>query len=111
MNTRNRNEFGSLLSQLINEAHTTSKEKGWYEKELTVPHSFMMVVDEICEAMQEFRKNGKTEEFTIELADVFIRLFDFMGYHEISGNDIMDQIHKKMEKNKERPYRHGDKPF
>lgn len=111
MTTRDRTELGAMVNELIKEAHSTAKEKGWYDSEITVPHSFMMIVDEITEAMHEYRNNGKTEEFTCEIADVFIRLFDFLGKQEIKGDVLVNKILEKMHENKSRPHRHGNKPF
>jgi len=44
------------------------------------------------------------ENFKEELADTFIRLFDLCGGLKI---DIEEEIEKKANKNKARPYKHG----
>jgi len=64
---------------LIKEAHSTAVEKGWHEKEVTVPHALMMVVDEIAEMMHEYRVKASQEFIYREMADVFIRLLISWG--------------------------------
>ena len=96
---------------LIKEAHSTAVEKGWHEKEVTVPHALMMVVDEIAEMMHEYRVKASQEFIYREMADVFIRLFDFMGQQNFDVPQFVKALEEKMEANKKRPYRHGDKPF
>lgn len=46
------------------------------------------------------------DNFTEEIADTFIRLFDLCGYLDI---DISKAVADKVEYNKTRPYRHGNK--
>lgn len=48
----------------------------------------------------------KPEGFEIEIADVFIRLFDLCGY---LGIDIDSAIEAKLNYNQTRPFRHGNK--
>ena len=48
----------------------------------------------------------KPEGIPSELADVVIRVFDMCGYF---GIDLEDAISEKMEYNKNRPYKHGNK--
>lgn len=63
----------------------------------------MLVVTEVAEAAEAVRHHDE-ENFKEELADTFIRLLDICGTMDI---DIMGVIHSKMEKNEERPERHG----
>ena len=48
----------------------------------------------------------KPEGMAVEMADCIIRILDWCGKENI---DIDDIIHRKMEYNKTRPYRHGGK--
>ncbi len=57
-------------------------------------------VDEIYE------KDGKPEGIPVELADTVIRIADFCGLH---GIDLQQAIDIKLEYNKTRTYRHGNK--
>ncbi len=83
--------------------HAIAKEKGFWEKDRNIGEALMLVVTEVGEAMEGYRKQD-TENFREELADTFIRLFDLCGG---LGIDIQAEIIKKAEKNKSRPYKHG----
>ena len=74
---------------------------------------------ELSEALEEHRngrapqeiyynpeKPDKPEGIPIELADCVVRIFDFCGKYDI---DLADALREKMEYNKSRPYRHGNK--
>ena len=63
----------------------------------------MLIVTELAEAMEAHRHQDH-ENFREELADTFIRLCDLCGGLNI---DIEEEIQKKYEKNKKRPYKHG----
>jgi NTP pyrophosphatase (non-canonical NTP hydrolase) len=103
-------------------------------KKRNIPELLMLIVTELAEACEALRKNkrqtyelttktchnlftGKLlkkellnesiwqkDSFEDEIADVFIRLGDMC---EALGVDIEWQIKKKMEYNKNRPYKHG----
>lgn len=111
MIVKRRMEMNSCMDELIRDVHTTAVEKGWYEKEPTLPHSMMMIVDELTEAMHEFRSNGITDKYVEEMSDVFIRFLDLLGTQSINGTQFMNSVYSKMEVNKNRPHRHGNKPF
>lgn len=82
----------------------------------------MLVVAELSEAMEEFRKNTplaevyyrdssdsavlKPEGIPIELADAVIRILDLC---EANGIDIVEAINVKLAYNATRSYRHGGK--
>ena len=89
------------------ECHATSVSKGWWNENREFPTVMMLVVTELSEAIQEDRKHEfphtdlKVEE---EIADVFIRLLDMCGGWFPS---IEETIIKKMELNKNRPYKHN----
>ena len=71
-----------------------------------------LIVTEISEAIEAIRENRFTdyhkinfkETFEEEIADVFIRLFDFCGNY---GIDIETFINFKMDYNESREWKHG----
>ena len=77
----------------------------------------LLIVSEICEALEEYRdgrdinavyftndKPDKPEGIPVELADVAIRLFDFV---EANGIDLEQEIIRKVRYNETRPHKHG----
>lgn len=122
------------LNVLAKELHDTAKSKGWYKGERNKAELIALIHAELSEALEELR-NGhlpkeiyfktvteslepqimggsmsgeKPEGFPIEIADVIIRILDMCAYLEV---DIEEAIKIKMEYNKTRAYRHGNKEF
>ena len=91
------------IRELTKLCHDTAKEKGFWDKERNIGEALMLIVTELSEAMEAHRVQDK-ENFKEELADTFIRLFDLCGGLNI---DIQEEIEKKSQKNKSRPYKHG----
>ena len=114
----------SEFNALIKQAHKTALEHGWWEEGPGVQvKTFGDYVSlghtELSEAYEEYRKGyriteiyynedkpDKPEGIPIEIADEFIRWFDFCGH---MGIDLLHAILLKMEFNEGRPYRHGGK--
>lgn len=119
------------LKNVIEECHDIALSHGWWdryfdieEKQISAADDFeedffddvklwwitaklMLVVTEIAEAVEGLREED-TENFGEELADVIIRTFDIAeGLAGKMGFDLAEEIEKKMEKNKDRPYRHN----
>jgi NTP pyrophosphatase (non-canonical NTP hydrolase) len=91
------------------EIHKLAVEKGWYDLERPVPELLCLIHSEISEALEAYRNHtpeGEKGCISEELADAIIRIFDMAEYLKI---DIIEAVNKKHEKNKERPYRHGNK--
>ena len=99
----------------------TAEEHGWHGENDTIPVKLLMIHSEVSEALEEYRNtppesevsylyysvdSDKPEGFGIELADIVIRVLDLA---EMLGIDLTDLILTKMEYNKSRPYRHGNK--
>jgi len=91
------------LSELTEICHKTAVEKGFWDEKRNMGEALMLVVTELAEAMESYRKQ-EDENFKEEIADTFIRLFDLCGGLSI---DIACEIAKKAAKNKTRPYKHG----
>lgn len=99
-----RDEIKKLtLNQMSELCHSIAVEKGFWDKKRNIGEALMLIVTELAEAMEAYRKQDN-ENFREELADTFIRLFDLCGGLKI---DIEEEIAKKSEKNKVRPYKHG----
>ena len=94
---------GKSLNELAALCHSIAVEKGFWEKERNMGEALMLIVTELAEAMEAHRHQDQ-ENFREELADTFIRLLDLCGG---LGIDIEQEIAKKSEKNKSRPYKHG----
>lgn len=114
------------INDLVSAAYETSKNKGWWDLpegwpadmayEPNTGEKLMLVVTELSEAMEDYRKGlpldviqiagGKPEGFPIELADAVIRIADLCGY---LGIDLNTAIIQKLEYNKTRSFRHGGK--
>lgn len=120
------------IAELQKEVHQLAKSKGWYDEGLIKSplECHMLVVSEICEAVEEVRKGMpdiyqrvgnalvypdgvwnehiKPEGEAIELADAVIRILDYCEYQ---GINLEQAIKLKHEYNKSRPYRHGGKKY
>jgi NTP pyrophosphatase (non-canonical NTP hydrolase) len=107
------------LNELSEYCYLQAKLKGFYDGyEYQISEKLMLIITEISELFEVYRtqlkyetlddiiNNGYEEKdsFVDEIADVFIRLFDFCGKLNI---DIAKQVEWKLEYNKNRPYKHG----
>ena len=91
------------LKELTEICHQTAVEKGFWETERNIGEALMLIVTELAEAMEAHRVQDE-ENFREEIADSFIRLLDLCGG---LGIDIEEEISRKSQKNKKRPYKHG----
>lgn len=127
------------INDLVKEAYETAKEKGWHDKEVSPLEFHALIHSEISEATEEARKNDvksntntyqidrrdgidwivtpyslewdnnkKPEGEAVELADAIIRIADYFGSR---GWDLANTIKLKMNYNKTRSYRHGNKKY
>ncbi len=105
------------LSVLIEESHQTAVEKGWWDDDSrSAGDIFMNIASEVSEAWEEYRTGCefaeiyydglKPEGIAVEFADVLIRIFDACAKYNIP---LEEALCAKMEYNKQRPYRHGNK--
>lgn len=109
----------SSVDELVLLAHKIAKEKGWHEtnSSASLVENIALMHSELSEALEQYRcgklvdevyylENGKPEGIPVELADVCIRIFDLCGKYNIPLEKI---IKEKMEYNKSRSFRHGNK--
>jgi hypothetical protein len=120
------------INEWVKRAFLLAKEKGWHDegKTKTPVECHMLMVTEIAEATESFRKseppvfavdndgyhctnmativekNWKPEGEAVELADVVIRIFDYFGSKDWDLEAVIAMKHKY---NASRPYRHGGK--
>ena len=94
---------GKSLNELSQICHAVAMEKGFWDEDRNIGEALMLIVTELAEAMESYRKQ-EGENFREEIADTFIRLFDLCGGLNI---DIEEEIDRKYQKNKSRPYKHG----
>lgn len=108
----------SVFNELAKAVNANARDKGWWETERQFPEIVALIHTEVSEAFEEYRNghklheiyynngNQKPEGVPVELADVIIRILDFVGYHNI---DLDEAVRLKMAYNKTRPHRHGGK--
>lgn len=99
--------FG-LLNDYVHRAHETAKSKGFWEgQDLTDPNcllaKLMLVTTEVAEAAEAVRTEDE-ENFTEELADICIRVFDLAGALNLN---LEQALVNKMNKNDDRAHMHG----
>lgn len=125
-----------MMNQLAKEIAEISSSKGWHFTEDQIPEKLMLMVTELAEAMEEYRAHdfvptfvyafvtigedkvvkeaytpelhagAKPEGLPIELADTIIRILHMCARFNI---DIEAAVKLKVEYNKTRSFRHGDK--
>lgn len=106
------------LNLLSKEIHENAKNAGWYDKYRSPLEHHMLIVSEIAEASEEVRNGtapyyksydeAKPEGEAVEIADALIIILDYAAY---KGWDLDKIIREKIEYNKTRPYRHGNKAY
>ena len=107
------------INDLVNASYKNAKDHGWHDSTRTIGDLICLMHSELSEALEEHRnghspsevyfnddKPNKPEGIPVELADCIIRIFDFCGLHDINLEAVLKQ---KMEYNRTRPYRHGNK--
>jgi NTP pyrophosphatase (non-canonical NTP hydrolase) len=95
-------------------AHKNAVDKGFYDINRTFDGLCMLIITELAESVEADRIDnwaGDYDDFSeikdsvqVELADVFIRLFDLCGRYDI---DIEKFITEKMHYNSTRVKMHG----
>jgi hypothetical protein len=120
------------ISDLCREANKIAKEKGWWDKDRNPLEILMLINCELAEAAEEFRKDTppaymgelfvverekeqttfapKPEGWLVELADVYIRIADLIGQKNLIV-EFEEVLNAKIEYNRSREYRHGNKKY
>lgn len=100
------NEQVKVINDLATELHALNVKAGWWNNietgerlERNVGELLMLCVSEIAEAMEGHRKNLMDDKlphrpmFEVELADVFIRIFDIAGGFNLDlGGAIQEKL-------------------
>lgn len=113
------------LMRLKEKCWEVAEEKGWHDVPRTFGDLISLCHSELSEALEEFRKHGldpekmiyfipatktmkpkKPEGIAVELADLLIRVFDMARELHIPLALALDI---KLDYNKTREYRHGNK--
>jgi len=106
--------FGKL-NDYASRVYRNAKDKGFHEYAPVFGNAgrdvrhilswLMLVTTEVAEAAEAVRKGDKVN-FSEELADICIRVFDCA---EALGINLEQEIVNKMQKNEERAHKHGGK--
>ena len=101
------------LKALGAEINEINRANGWNvltrnefaDKQYKVPAVLALIHSEVSEALEAFRR-GDRSNFEEEMADVLIRVLDCMSGLDV---DIDKVVSAKLDKNRARAYRHGNK--
>lgn len=98
------------LQDLIDAVHANARNKGFWEGERNVGEAIALMHSELSEALEAARAGFPADNkvpfdnFTVELADCVIRIFDLAGGLELP---LVDALLAKHEYNQTRPHKHG----
>jgi NTP pyrophosphatase (non-canonical NTP hydrolase) len=104
MPKNNKKLIDRSIKSFIATCHKIAREKGWWDKERSDGEIIALMHSELSECLEAMRNNHSMDAVAEELADCCIRIFDYCGEKRI---DLEEALLKKIEKNKNRPYRHG----
>lgn len=117
-------ELQNILGRMQKEVYEVNFANGWFDTQATVLERHMLIVTEVAEATEAWRKWGladataervpdnwgggpiKPEGVGSEYADILIRLLDACQSDEI---DLAYEYTRKLAYNRTRGYRHGGK--
>lgn len=111
------------LVRMQAEVHEVNEALGWLDKPVSFLEAMCLLYTEVTEAVEAYREHGledqtrtmigmhdrpKPEGVGSEFADILIRLLDDC---ERFGVDLEVEYRRKLDYNRTRPYRHGNKLF
>lgn len=89
------------IKDYIQECHKTAREKGFYDKERNAGEAIALIISELMEALEGHRK-GNIDNVAEEIADTFIRIFDWCGGFKVCSkcleNDTLENLLKGIDK-------------
>lgn len=104
-----------MFNELAKEIYQNAIEHGWWDEPRRFGEIVALCHSELSEALEEYRARrpmvyaddqGKPEGIAVEMADCIIRILDWAGH---AGVDMDAIVRLKMDYNKTRSYRHGNK--
>ena len=102
-----------MFDELAEEIHKNAVDKGFWDRTadpIFLAKQMMMIVSEVSEAMEAVRKEMDPEQISDEFADIIIRTLDLYAGMVEAGymkKSLDYAIKEKMEKNSNRPQKHG----
>lgn len=95
----------SQVQDLQRQIREVNEANGWFDQDRPFSADIALLHSEVSEAYEGYR-NGDTANVHEEMADVFIRLLDTC---ERWGVDLVTETERKIERNRQRGYKHGGK--
>lgn len=113
MTEKNQVMFVRHFERIQQECFEIASSKGWHDQPRTHGEYFALFHSEISEGFEGVRYNNPASDKIPELSSVEEELADtvirIMDYAEAKGFKVASAILAKMEYNKGRSYRHGNK--
>lgn len=103
----------SFFRRLARRIHLNSVRKGFYDEPVLldkVVAKLALIHSEVTEVLEALRKSQGKVAVTDEVADIIIRtldLHDWMVELDLATDDLDLTMERKMEKNENRPAKHG----
>lgn len=115
--------YGAAIDELAEEINQITESKGFHDVDLSgdfglIIAKIALIATEVSELLDVYRAKYddsaedtvtcmtilQEDDFMGEAADIVIRTFDLMAFLDLDfGNAVIEKI----EKNRERPYKHG----